>query len=283
MSISIILAIVFPVISVLLFKEFEKKNIEALPAIVFNYLGAIVIGLFLFVTPVQLTEIHQQDWFYSSLIVGFFFILNFYLIAKTAISHGVSIATFSNKISLVFPVVFTILYFQEPSNWSKIIGIILALISIYLLTFKRLNKSKNKFFLFPIFIFVCTGILESVINYTQKVHFVQENEIGYFVISAFFVSFLLGIGLLFFKKGAFQIKNILGGLILSISNTFGLYFFVKSLNENQDSTSVLPIMNIGTLLLAVLVGFFLYKEKLTARNWVGVFLSIVAIFLLTSF
>ena len=283
MSLSVVLAIIFPVVSVALFKEFEKRGVDSFPAIVFNYLGAIIIGTILFVTPTQLTQFQHQPWFISSLVVGFFFILNFYLIAKATVNNGVSIATFANKISLVFPVVFTIFYFNESSNWIKITGIIIALLSIYLLTFSRVKDKSNKYVLFPLFIFVCTGIMESVINYTQKIYFELENEIGYFVISSFMISFLIGIVILFFIKKSFNLKNIVGGLILSISNTFGLYFFVKALNEYADSTTVLPIMNIGTLLLAILVGFFFYKEKLNSRNKIGFMLALLSILLLTLF
>lgn len=281
MSFSVILAIVFPVFSVLLFKEFEKRNVEVLPAIVFNYLGAIFIGLFLFVTPAQLIESPSQPWFYSSLVVGFFFIINFYFIAKATVNNGVSIATFSNKISLVFPVIFTIIYFNEPTGALKIAGIFLALLSIYLLTFKGINNKSGAFLLFPILIFVFTGIMETLINYTQKLYFNHDNEIGYFVITSFAISFLMGIIVLVFKKNSFKMKSIIAGLTLSISNTFGLYFFVKALNEHEDSTSVLPILNIGTLLLAILAGTFFYHEKLTLRNWVGIGLSLLAILFLT--
>ena len=280
MSLSIVLAILFPVFSVLLFKEFDKRNVDTLTAIVFNYLGAIILGLFLFVTPNQLASVHLQDWFVPALIIGGLFLLNFFLIAKTAINQGVSVATFSNKISLVFPVIFTIFYFGESTNFWKITGIVLALVSIFLLTIK---SSKSIIGLYPLFIFVCTGIAETLINYTQKKFFTDSNEIGYFVISAFMISFVLGVIFLLVKRVKLRVKNITAGLLLSIPNTFGLYYFVKSLNQNIDSTSVLPVMNIGTLLFAILVGYFLYKEKLTVLNWLGVIAAILSISFLTIF
>ena len=61
----------------------------------------------------------------------------------------------------------------------------------------------------------------------------------------------------------------------------GLYYFIKSLNENADSTSVLPVMNICTLILAILLGIIFYKEKLTKSNWIGFSLAILSIILLT--
>ncbi|MEN8839275.1 MAG: DMT family transporter [Flavobacteriales bacterium] len=283
MSFSILLAIFFPVCSVLLFKEFDKRSVHTLTAIVFNYLGAVILGLILFVTPSQLTSIHHQEWFESAFVVGGLFLFNFFLIAKTAINQGVSVATFANKISLVFPVVFTIVYFQESSSFWKIAGILLALLSVFLLTFKS-NKSPKTFIgFYPLFIFIFTGIAETLINFTQKTWFSDSNEISYFVIAAFLISFILGVFLLVVKRVKITLKNCFAGFILSIPNTFGLYFFIQALNQNSDSSSVLPIMNIGTLLFAILIGFLLYKEQLTLRNWMGVASAILSILILSIF
>lgn len=285
MSLSILLAIFFPVVSVLLFKEFDKREVDTLPAIVFNYFGAILLGLVLFVTPNQFVLIHQQDWFVSALVVGGLFLLNFFLIAKTAVHQGISIATFSNKISLVFPVIFTIVYFGESTSILKIVGIALALLSIFLLTFKSVNSkfpSKGSAS-YPLLIFVFTGIAETLINFTQKKWFTSADEISYFVVSAFFISFVLGVVLLVVKKIKISRKSFVAGLVLSIPNTFGLYYFIQALNQNFDSSSVLPIINIGTLMFAILIGYFLYKEDLTPRNWLGVIAAIGSILLLSSF
>ncbi len=285
MSLSILLAIFFPVVSVLLFKEFDKREVDTLPAIVFNYFGAILLGLVLFVTPNQFVLIHQQDWFVSALVVGGLFLLNFFLISKTAVHQGISIATFSNKISLVFPVIFTIVYFGESTSILKIVGIALALLSIFLLTFKSVNSkfSSKGSASYPLLIFVFTGIAETLINFTQKKWFTSADEISYFVVSAFFISFVLGVVLLVVKKIKISRKSFVAGLVLSIPNTFGLYYFIQALNQNFDSSSVLPIINIGTLMFAILIGYFLYKEDLTPRNWLGVIAAIGSILLLSSF
>ena len=281
MILTVLLSIAFPVVSVLLFKEFDKREVDTLPAIVFNYLGAILLGSVLFISPVQLIQIHVQDWFWSAIVVGALFLFNFFLIAKTAVNQGVSVATFANKISLVFPVIFTVLYFGESAGILKIIGIALALCSVYLLTFKSSSLPKSPFGLFPLFIFVFTGIAELLINFTQKIYFTSDSEISYFVIACFSISFVLGIGILLFQNKRIRRKEVAAGLLLSLPNTFGLYFFIKALNSFQDSSSILPIMNIGTLLLAIFVGFILYQEKLTNRNWLGVLAAFASILILT--
>lgn len=281
MSLSLILAIVFPVISVALFKEFEKREVNSLQAIIFNYFGAVIIGLFLFITPNQLTEINSQPWFYSSIFVGFLFLLNFYLIAKAAIINGISIATFSNKISLIIPVLFTVIYLNESLTYLKWIGILLALGSIYLITRSNNQEENNRMkFVFPLLIFLFTGILESLINWTQKTHFQTSDEVSYFTISSFGISLVFGILILLIQWKKIELKNLIAGLILSVPNTLGVFFFIQALNQNSNSSSILPVLHIGSLTLAVVIGYFVYKEKINRINLIGIGVAIAAIILL---
>lgn len=278
---TVLLAIIFPVISIVLFKEFEKQEVDSFSAIVFNYLGAIFIGLGIFITPEQFIETPQQPWFVPAIIMGILFILNFYLIAKTTIYHGISMATFANKISLIIPIVFTILYFAEPATWSKITGVLLALVSIYLLTLYDSKKTGDKLTLFPLFVFICTGIAETFINFSQKIYLSNEGDLSYFVIGSFACSFMLGFTLLLFRAKLINMRNVLAGLILSLPNTFGIYFFIKALNQSDDSSSVLPIINIGALVLAVVLGILLYKEKFSFSKLGGLLLVFLSIILLS--
>lgn len=278
---TILLAIIFPVISIVFFKEFEKQKVDSFSAIVFNYLGAIFIGLAVFVTPEQFIETPQQPWFVPAIIMGLLFILNFYLIARTTIYHGISMATFANKISLIIPIIFTILYFAESATWSKIMGVLLALISIYLLTLYDSKQTGDKLTVFPLLVFFCTGIAETFINFSQKIYLSTEGDLSYFVVGSFACSFVLGFILLLFRAKSITMRNLLAGLLLALPNTFGIYFFIKALNQNDDSSTVLPIINIGALVLAVVLGILLYKEKFSFSKLGGLLLVFLSIILLS--
>lgn len=279
--IDIILAILLPVLSVIMFKEFEFHKINTLHAIIFNYLGAIIIGLFVFITPESLLEIPKTPYVIESIIVGFLFLFNFYIIAKTAQLRGISFATFANKMSIGIPIIVTVIWFGELISISKIVGIFLTFLAIYFITKKDISKSNDsKLILLPLAVFVFTGILETIINLTQKAYFKGPNDISFFVISSFVFSFIFGLIILVILYQKIKMRNIIAGLILSIPNTLGVYFFVKCLNAFEDSTSILPVLHIGSLVLSILIGYLLYKDKLSLINWVGVVVAFIAIFFL---
>mgnify|MGYP006146944171 CR=1 FL=1 len=279
--IDIILAISLPVFSVVMFKEFDKHKVNTLHAIIFNYLGALIIGLFLFVTPASLIEIPKSPYLWQSILVGFLFLFNFYIIARTAQLRGVSFATFASKMSIGIPIIVTVLWYEELISISKIIGISLTFLAIYFITRnKNSGKINSKLILLPLAVFVFTGVLETIINVTQKSYFKEDNEIGFFVISSFLFSFLFGLMILLFQLKKIEFRSLVAGLILSIPNTLGVYYFVKCLNNFEDSTSILPVLHIGSLVLSIFIGYVIYKDKLTVFNWIGIVIAFIAIFFL---
>lgn len=279
--IDIILAIALPVFSVVLFKEFDKHKVNTLHAIIFNYLGAIIIGLFLFVTPSQLIDLPKSPYLWQSILIGFLFLFNFYIIARTAQLRGVSFATFANKMSIGIPILITVLWYNELVSVSKTIGIFLTFLAIFFITRNKKSKDNNsKLIWLPLAVFVFTGIAETIINVTQKDYFKDSSEIGLFVITSFLFSFLFGIIILISQLKKITFRSLVAGLVLSIPNTLGVYFFVKCLNSSVDSTSILPVLHIGSLVLSIFIGYVIYKDKLTVINWIGIAVAFIAIFFL---
>lgn len=279
---NLILAIIAPVISVVIFKFFLKLKIRNLQAIVVNYLGASVIGLFLARKDITLNLVANKPWLYLSFIIGGLLLLNFYLLALASQKISLSIATLANKISLVIPVLAAFMVFGEEPTVVKFIGVFLAFVSIYLITFTNGKLNINKQYLhLPILIFFVTGVIDTLLNYTQFKYFTSPNEMGVFVAVTFFFSFLFGLVFLVPQIKVVTYRGVLGGLILAIPNAMGIYFLLKSLYGPIDTTVVFSTLNIGSLLLAVLVGYFLFKEKLQLINWVGICLALFTILILT--
>jgi multidrug transporter EmrE-like cation transporter len=280
--INLFLAIIFPVVSIVLLKLFVKYKVNNLHAIVVNYLGAAFISILLSQNSFSVSDVFNASWLYLSIIIGVLFIFNFYLIALAAQRISLSIATLANKISLVIPVLAAFMIFGEETSIVRIIGIILAFISIYLITFTngKLNIDKKYVYL-PILIFIATGVTDTLLNYTQSHFFTKPNEMAFFATTTFIFSFVFGMLFLLPKLKGLTIKNITAGTVLSIPNALGVYFVLKTLQGSIPTSIVFPVLNIGSLLLAVVLGYFLFKERLEKINWIGIGVAIVTIFILT--
>lgn len=283
------IALVFSVISSTLiyvaFKIFSRHNINTLNALIFNYLTAFIIGYSIQSTPVRLTEINQFSWFVPAAFLGIIFILIFYLMVMTTQKHGMSVVSVASKMSLSIPVIFVIFYYGEDLSILKVLGIILALLSVYLVSAKtkdglKVNKSA---LLLPFAVFLGSGIIESSIKVLQN-DFVPQEETPVFSASIFLFATLTGIVVFafrFFKtKELFRIKDVIGGIALGIPNYFSIYFLIEALrNPNLDSSIVFVINNVSIVVLSTIVGILLFKEHLFRKNKIGIALAVFSIVL----
>ncbi|MEA3476964.1 MAG: EamA/RhaT family transporter, partial [Bacteroidota bacterium] len=69
------------------------------------------------------------------------------------------------------------------------------------------------------------------------------------------------------------------GIILGLINFGSTYYIIKSM-ASFESSVVFPIVNVGIVSLSTLTGFFIFREKLSWINWLGIFLSLTAIMLI---
>lgn len=268
-----------------IFKYFDKFGVDNLQAIIVNYVVAFSLGMGLHGFETPLLEIPGKNWFWSAFLLGIIFIWLFQLMALASQKIGVSVVSITVKMSLVIPVVFGILYYQESVGLLKIIGIGLALFAVYLTTAKNKSKKSSELYIkLPLILFFGSGIMDTFINYNQE-EVVMASEHGLFTSSIFGMAAVFGCILLFIQhrknKVKLNIKNLWAGIILGIPNYGSIYFLIRSLNHNNmESSIVFPINNVGIVALSVLVGLFLFSEKLNLKNKIGIALALLSIALL---
>ncbi len=268
------------------FKVIAVKNIKAFQAIIINYMVAGTLGFITTKSSVTPLNVFEQSWIYVAVGLGIVFVSSLFVIAEVTAKSGISVAQVANRMAVVIPISIAILCYGDDLSLSKIIGIVLAIASVYLVSHKESEgKTLQKlWWLFPLIIFVCSGIIDSTINYAQR-HLLSENDFDAFLSTIFATAFVFGsIALLYqltVKKEKFQLLAIPAGMILGTINFATMYFIVLALNSNILEPSVLfPINNLSVLTLATLVSVLVYKEKLSPKNWIGIGLSILAILIL---
>ncbi|WP_196891455.1 EamA family transporter [Aureivirga marina] len=283
--IHLLLSIVLSSFLFVIFKYFEKFRIDNLQAIVVNYFVAFSIGYGTTTENVHFTEIPAQPWFYGVLFLGFLFIFLFNVMALTAQKAGMSVVSVAGKMSVIIPITFGIIMYNESYGIVKILGILLALISVYLTSKKDSSNFDSKYLYLPIILFIGSGILDTTLKYIEN-NYVSDGGLELYSASIFFVAGLIGVlyisVLSFLGKVKFQFKNIIGGIVLGIPNYYTIFYLLKALEMDHFETStVFTINNVAIVSFSTLLGILIFKEKLNVRNWIGVALSIIAIILVT--
>ncbi len=281
--INLVLSILFSTSLFVLFKYFDVFKVKMLQAIVVNYLVASIFGLTYANAFEKLPTVTSQPWFLGALFLGASFICIFFIMAKTSQENGISVASVSGKMSLVIPIICGVILYNESLSLLKIIGIIFALVAVYLTSIKeesQTNTTKASL-LFPVLLFLGSGIIDTLLKFIETNY---VNDIPFFSGSLFAIAFFLGTVMLlisvFSKKEKLEFKSVIAGIIIGVPNYYSIIFLIKSLQiDTLESSTLFTINNVGIVVLSTLLGIALFKEKLNTKNIVGVSIAIVGIVL----
>jgi len=279
----LVLCVLFSSVIYIVFKLFERYNINLLQGIIINYFTAFIIGITTSPTNFSLTSIPQKPWFFGALFLAFMFISVFNVMGITSQKNGVSVAAIAGKMAVVIPIVAGVILYNERLTLLKIIGIVLALLAVYFTTQKEpLASTSNKANLtYPILLFIGAGIIDTSLKYIQT-NYVPTEDTSLFSGILFGLAGLIGIIFFIIKPNPITIKNILGGIVLGIVNYYSIYYLLKALEtDGMQSAEFFSINNVAIVMLSTLLGVIIFKEKLNLKNKIGVLIAIISILLIS--
>lgn len=275
-----------------IFKFLDRFKIKTFNIIIINYITATILGILLTKSSVDIFPIYQKAWLPYSVIIGVMFIIMFVVIAKSSQVVGIAITTISNKMSVIIPIIVSILI--DPLDVLtnlKAIGIILAILAVFLSVYrKRKVEFDPRNIYLPIILFLGMGLVDSFVKYAQQYH-VADDVLPVFTVILFAMAAVAGLVTKALRRTSFKElvdkKNLMWGIALGISNYGSLYFLIKALNyksqlgDSIDGSIVFGINNLGIIVLSVIIGMTVFKEKFLKINWVGIVLSLIAIYILS--
>jgi drug/metabolite transporter (DMT)-like permease len=186
----------------------------------------------------------------------------------------------------VLPILAAVFVFGEAISTIKAIGIVVGFAAIicsipWHKESSSRRKSKPWFFLLAVFLgFGVIDVLFKQIAAFKAVPYTTSLFIVYILAFLFsIVGFLIKISR---KMTRFSLPHVLIGWVLGIVNFGNILFYLKAHQalSSQPST-VFSAMNIGVIILGALVGLFVFKEKLTTLNKIGLGLALIAIIIIT--
>jgi len=276
----------------IIFKFLDRFKINTFNVIVINYITAAILGLLLTKTQVDIFSIYKNAWFPYSIIIGILFIMTFVIIAKSSQIVGIAITSVSNKMSVIIPIAVSIIIdpLDVLTNF-KAIGIIMAILAVFLSVYrKRKVEFDPRNIYLPIILFLSMGLVDSFVKYAQH-YYVADDILPLFTVILFAMSAISGLITKLLRRTSFKEllnkKILLWGIVLGISNYGSIYFLIKALNYKNslgntlDGSIVFGINNLGVIALSVIIGLIVFKEKFLKINWVGIIISLFAIYILS--
>lgn len=271
------------------FKLFDRYQVNIPVAIVLNYIVCVITGsLFIGEFPISMASM-DEPWFWVAAMLGFVFVTTFNLYGFTVKHFGIVIATIFQKISMIAPVVIALGWYGDTFTFTKIAGILLGIGSIVYLSTEQSDSSSEqqssnkKLWLLPIATLLGSMIIDSTL-YLLEVERIAPQGDARFVIHLFFFAFIAGIIMLSvnaFKNGlSVQAKDLWAGIGLGVPNFFSIYLLLLVIASGWEGSVVFPMNNVGILACSALFGFVLFREAVTRSKIIGLSLAILAIVLI---
>jgi drug/metabolite transporter (DMT)-like permease len=279
----VLLSICCSVIVSVMLKLARRYHVDVLQAITWNYSTAILLTWLIFKP--HLTNL-QAAPIYNFAALGILLPLLFVVLAISIRATGIVRTDIAQRLSLFIPILAANFIFGEALSLLKIVGIAIgfaAIICSIQWQKGRGSKATSGSLFYLLLIFLGMGVIDVLFKQLATFKAVPYTTSLFIVfILAFICSLILLIVKIDRGKTKFSFPHILIGWALGIANFGNILFYLKGHQAlaNQPST-VFTAMNMGVIVFGTFVGLFIFKEKLSSLNKVGIFLALVSIIVIT--
>ncbi|MEB7640041.1 DMT family transporter [Acinetobacter pittii] len=267
----------------ILLKNLKKKGYQPLQMIAWNYASASLLCFLWFQPDIQHVSIVHTPW-WLILALGVILPSIFLCLAKSLEYAGIVKTELAQRLSVVLSLLAAYFFFHEQFNPLKLWGIGLGILAVLLVLFGQMNSFSNHQSRKAIFALLSVwcgyAAVDILLKYTSSLGLQFTLTLNLIFITAFILSISY---LLLQKTQKWQFKSTIAGLILGILNFSNIALYVKAHILLKDSPAIVfASMNILVVLLGILSGVILYKEKLKWPTILGILLGISGVVCLAS-
>ncbi|QNX49982.1 DMT family transporter [Acinetobacter seifertii] len=261
-------------VSVLL-KNLKKKGYQPMQMIAWNYASASLLCYWWFKPDIQHISTQNTPW-WLIFALGIILPSIFLCLAKSLEYAGIVKTEIAQRLSVVLSLLAAYFFFHEQFSSLKLLGIGLGIFAVFLIVFGQFKGSSDHQSKKAVFALMSVwfgyAAVDILLKYTSSLGLQFTLTLNLI----FMTSFVLSIIYLFFqKKSAWNFKNTLAGLLLGVLNFSNIALYVKAHILLKDSPAIVfASMNILVVLLGIVCGVVLYKEKLKLPTMLGTILGI---------
>lgn len=303
----LLLAVACSVLLGFIFKLFVRFRVDGFQAIVFNYVTCVLCGwLHIGHFPLSFANA-AKPWFPYSVVLGLVFIGGFNGAALTVRYFGVMVSQIMQRMSILMTVPFAVFVYGESAGTGKVAGFLLALAAIVLVNWPHAKppvqshhdgalpsveqqqntltwKGKKVLLLIPLLTWLLAGVIEILFIRVQKEGLADPNDPA-FISAVFGMAGIIGLCAAIYGwwsgRLIFSWRNVAAGIALGIPNYGSMLFLLMALGSGLEGSFLFPVLNVCIIFITTIGAVWLFQERLSQLNWLGIVLALSAIILMS--
>lgn len=273
------LSVLCSLVIVHLLKVVKYRQARMLPVLTVNYFVATLVASISSLGTFSVSEL--PVWLiFLTVITGTLFILNFVIYGSSVNRNGVGVSVTAMRLSLVIPVLVSIIGYRERINFLITAGLIGVFIALFLLSRVRNRKKETDWKpLLLIALFLGTGFSDAALK------IFRENGAGFinqdlFMTGVFGTAFIIGItGIILRHQYQIRLNEIGLGVMIGVPNLYSSIFMIMTLKYIEGAVAF-SMVNILIVAGGAILGYVYWKDKITKRQFWGIMLGMVSIVLM---
>lgn len=264
----------------LILKHNDTKKGELIVLLAGNYLVAASIALVMLI--LNDSKLFSFETLFYGAGLGLMFVITFFALAFAINRAGTGLAITSSRLSVIIPIILSIIFFGESPTELHIYGFLFTIITFILLYFSIRGDHKDgegalKYF-YLIAVFVGIGINDFALKFFKVWR--TEYEEPYFIFFIFSSALIYSSFYVIINKIRINRETVLWGLTLGIPNVLATFFLLNALSI-LPAILVFPVMNVGIIIFTTVLAFYIWKEKLNGWGILALASGLIAILLLS--
>ena len=220
------------------------------------------------------------------LATGISYAFGFVLVVAGMRLSGIVVTTAVIGLSMILPILFSVIFWNEVPNLWQTLGILIALVALPLLsgtTKSTQGTNRPTWYATPkiALIVVALLFLNAGVGRLAMKGFNEMCPIDQKPMYLFFLFIVTTVSYLFICLHKRQLPTILElgyGILIGVCNVLGSGTFIVALDQ-LDALIAFPVSGSGGMLFTTTVGILILGEQLNKRLAVGVVLAIISLIL----
>ncbi|WP_111883738.1 EamA family transporter [Acinetobacter sp. CFCC 11171] len=268
-------AICSVLVSVIL-KLCRDRGFNAAQMITWNYASASILCFLWFKPDLAHISINKTPWVLIAAL-GVLLPTIFYCLARSLQTAGILKTELAQRLSVVLSLSAAYFIFSEYFNAIKLIGIALGVLAVLLILFSQRKGSIDgkQGILFLLSVWAGYALIDVLLKFASGLGMQFAVTLNLVFICAFLLSSIYNI----VQHGSLgQTKNILAGLGLGLLNFANIALYVKAHMLLKDTPAIVFAgMNILVVVLGVVAGLIIFKEKMRVATVFGLIAGIMSV------